>query len=141
MLAAEQSKTIYPAAMINTAGVTVIANTTSLTSALQDYLTSGQSGFDSLILGIHSSSHINDFVLTPSNLDNQPGSSPGSWPLGTFATLIYHQKTMKDCNKAAALANFMLWGQTDSTAAHIATRHVFGDHDVSLSVLRVVCVC
>ncbi len=130
--------------MINTAGVTVIANTTSLTSALQDYLTSGQSGFDSLILGILSSSshHIYGFVLTPSNDDdNQPGSSPGSWPLGTFAALIYRQKTMKDCNKAAALANFMLWGQTDSTAAHIATRQVFGYHDVSLSLLAChVCV-
>ncbi len=56
-LAVEQSKTIYPAAMINTAGVTVTANTTSLKSALQDYPTSGQSGFDSLILGILSSSH------------------------------------------------------------------------------------
>ncbi len=144
-MAVEQSKTIYPAAMINTAGVTVTANTTSLKSALQDYLTSGQSGFDSLILGILSSfphHHIYDFELTSSYDDDdddahaQPGSSPGSWPLGSFATLIYRQKTMKDCNKAAALADFMLWGQTDSTAAQVASRHVFGDHDD----LSVICV-
>jgi hypothetical protein len=44
--------------------------------------------------------------------------------LATFATVIYRQQTMQDCQDAKALADFLWWSQYDSAAATIATRYV-----------------
>jgi hypothetical protein len=53
-----------------------------------------------------------------------PTTAPGndSWPIATFGSMIYRSKTMDNCNKAAALADFIIWSQTNANALKIAER-------------------
>jgi hypothetical protein len=45
-----------------------------------------------------------------------------SWPLAAFAAFIYRSRTMQDCSKAAALADFLYYTQTNAKAKLSADR-------------------
>jgi hypothetical protein len=40
--------------------------------------------------------------------------------MATFGSFFYRQTNMKDCSKAAALASFFYWTQTDPIATDLA---------------------
>jgi hypothetical protein len=40
--------------------------------------------------------------------------------MATFGSFFYRQTYMKDCSKAAALASFFYWTQTDPIATDLA---------------------
>jgi hypothetical protein len=55
-------------------------------------------------------------------LSRTPGPGKESWPVAVFGSIIYRKRTMQDCRKAAALANFTYWSQTNTEALRIAER-------------------
>jgi hypothetical protein len=118
----QQARTVSAAAMKNVAGKVVSPNSASVLSALRDYEASGQVTFDSLTLGT--------FYVCPSfhlprgTTTHTAGTGAGSWPVASFASIIYHESTMTDCPEAEALADFLYWGQTSTIAAQVADRHV-----------------
>lgn len=115
--------------MINPAGFTVAPTTSSVVSALNDYVAAGSQSisYDALALGTPTFS-----VIQPSRCSSRPihtwsvvcvaGSGRYTWPLATFGSFIYRQSAMQDCAKAAALAEFLYWSQTSSAAEQIASR-------------------
>ncbi|ELR22246.1 protein kinase domain containing protein [Acanthamoeba castellanii str. Neff] len=92
------SKYLAAASLRNPAGNVVAPNTTTVTSAINDFLSNSSYAYESLALG--------------------PGAN--SWPLATFGSFFYHQSTMQSCAKAKALADFFYWTQTDSNAVSLA---------------------
>ena len=57
------------------------------------------------------------------SLARRKGAGAESWPLATFGSFFYRSKTMEDCNKAAALASFLYYSQTDPEAKSTADRY------------------
>lgn len=53
------------------------------------------------------------------------GGGAGSWPITAFGATVYRGTGMDDCTKAAALADFLLWSQTDALALRNAVRFAF----------------
>jgi hypothetical protein len=52
------------------------------------------------------------------------GKGSASWPLATFASIIYRQTSMSDCSHAAALVDFFNWTQSTS-AERIVNRQSY----------------
>jgi hypothetical protein len=117
--------------MINPANKTVRASMTSVASAMNDFLQSGTPlAYTSLVLGmsppwptISPGSTLNSPLLSPCYY-LASGKGEASWPLATFASIIYRQKSMIDCSDARALADFLWWSQFDPNAEQVAIRFV-----------------
>ncbi|SPN79556.1 Serine/Threonine-protein kinase [Brazilian cedratvirus IHUMI] len=71
---------------------------TSLSSAVNNYLTS--------------TSTSSSFLSVPDDGE--------SWPLVSFVTMVYRQKTMQVFSKAQALAEFIYWTQTDNLTVSVS---------------------
>jgi hypothetical protein len=106
--------------MYNKAGNVVAANSDTVTNALSDYIsTASVLDYTGIVLGTFGSPSIrirSDIYL----LFSAPGSN--SWPIATFGSMIYRSQTMQNCIKAAALADFIIWTQTNENALKIAER-------------------
>jgi phosphate transport system substrate-binding protein len=89
------SNTMSYASMVNKAGNTVVANSSSLNSAMSDFA----NGFTD--------------KLTATIVD-APGA--GSWPIAGYTYLILHTQSMTDCIKAQKIVEFIRWALTDSAA-------------------------
>jgi hypothetical protein len=118
------------ASLRNPAGNVVAPNTTTVTSAINDFLSNSSYAYESLALGI-SDSQTPPFLCAvwgspflPVNcigvVTGYAGPGANSWPLATFGSFFYHQSTMQSCAKAKALADFFYWTQTDSNAVSLA---------------------
>ncbi len=81
--------------MVNKSGNKVVADATSLASAMQDFA----GGFSD--------------KLTATIVD-APGA--GSWPISGYTYIILHTTSMKDCVKAQKLLEFLRWALTDPAA-------------------------
>ncbi len=90
------SNKIAYASMLNKAGKVVKADAASVQSAMTDFA----SAFDA--------------KLTANVVD---AAGEKSWPILGYTYLILHTTSMKDCNKAAALLNYVKWSLTDAGAS------------------------
>jgi hypothetical protein len=124
----------------NAAGAVVRANSSSVQSALSNYLAANSNpAFSGIVLSTVSRRPLN---VTPPphththartthtltrrihiSLARRTGAGAESWPLATFGSFFFRSKTMEDCNKAAALASFLYYSQTDPEAKSIADRY------------------
>lgn len=123
---------------MNSAGNVVKASVTTLTSALNDYV-AGQTvstnpsrragsglAFDSALLGLSSPSLLcaaSSRCSPHAHAHLQTGTGASSWPLATFGSFVYRSESMQECAKAAALASFFYWSQTDPIALQNADRY------------------
>nr|WIL03466.1 serine/threonine kinase [Cedratvirus plubellavi] len=73
-------------------------SSSSLSSAVNKYLTSSSSS--------------SSYLSVPDDGE--------SWPLVSFVTMVYRQKTMKVFSKAQALAEFIYWTQTDNLTVSVS---------------------
>ncbi|AVL94173.1 putative serine/threonine protein kinase receptor [Megavirus vitis] len=48
-------------------------------------------------------------------------TGPNTWPLSAFVSVVYRQNTMQSRNKAAAVADFIYWVQSNTLAINTAT--------------------
>jgi hypothetical protein len=130
---ARQTRTLDLISLHNEAGVVVRANSTSVQSALSNYLAANSNpAYSGIVLSTVSAALLTSrrrrrtlaHTLCP-HLARSRGAGAGveSWPLATFGSFFYRSKTMEDCNKAAALASFLYYSQTDPEAKSIADRY------------------
>jgi hypothetical protein len=130
-----QTQQVKAAAIRKSSDVVVSASADSVRSAVEDMTANGQTEVhsNSLLLGTLREHHSRAsskrgrcLVLTsicPPSPMIGPGSSPGSWPVAAFASVIYRQSSMSNCDEAAALANFLYWAQTAPAPVQVANRH------------------
>ncbi len=85
--------------MINKAGTTVTANGDTLQSAMNDFANAFTDKLTNVIV-------------------DGPGAN--SWPISAYTYFVLHTTSMTDCVKAEKLLNFIVWAQTDPTAAQHA---------------------
>ncbi|QTF49759.1 putative serine/threonine-protein kinase/receptor [Acanthamoeba polyphaga mimivirus] len=67
---------------------------------------------------------INNFISKGGSIEDAPyimGENDESWPLSALMTMIYRQSTIHYAAKAAAVADFAYWTQSNPTAINIAT--------------------
>jgi phosphate ABC transporter phosphate-binding protein len=89
------SNTMSYASMVNKSGSAVVANSSSLNSAMSDFA----NGFTD--------------KLTATIVD-APGA--GSWPIAGYTYLVLHTTSMTDCIKAQKILEFIRWALTDPAA-------------------------
>ena len=94
------SNTMSYASMVNKVGNTVVANSSSLNSAMSDFT----NGFSD--------------KLTATIVD-APGA--GSWPISGYTYLVLHTQSMTDCVKAQKIVEFIRWALTDPAAGQQAS--------------------
>ena len=94
------SNKIAYASMVNKAGAVVVANGTSIESAMNDFAT----------------------TFTP-ELTNTIVDAPGqgSWPIAGYTYIILHTTSSTDCVKTQKLLEYIRWSLTDAGAAKVAT--------------------
>jgi len=94
------SNKIAYASMINKAGALVVADGTSIESAMNDFAT----------------------TFTP-ELTNTIVDAPGqgSWPIAGYTYIILHTTSSTDCVKTQKLLEYIRWSLTDAGAAKVAT--------------------
>jgi hypothetical protein len=118
--------------MYNNDGVVVRANSTTIQSAVTNYVHTDPT-YTGIILSTqlclfkhaHHHAHLSDQNcgnVSSLSLSLRTGGGAESWPLAAVGSLIYRSRTMADCNKAKALADYMFYSQIDSGARLIAQR-------------------
>ncbi len=93
------SNSIPYASIVNKAGNPVVANADSLNSAMADFANSFTDKLTNTIV-------------------DAPGAN--SWPIAGYTYLVLHQTSMTDCVKAQKLLDYIVWSQTDPSAAQRA---------------------
>jgi phosphate transport system substrate-binding protein len=94
------SNTMSYASIVNKAGNTVVANASSLNSAMGDFANAFSDKLTATIV-------------------DAPGAL--SWPIAGYTYLILHTQNMPDCIKAQKIVEFMRWALTDLAAGQQAS--------------------
>ncbi len=90
------SNNIPFASMVNQAGNVVVADAASMSAAMADFAGSFTGKLTNTIV-------------------DAPGAN--SWPIAGYTYLILHTSSMTDCVKAQKLIDYIVWSQTDESAA------------------------